>query len=79
MDMKPDTTCVLANHGTVLQCVINARDTIISFHGEEKTTRKLLTRRTCIEIGRCSMDKQFLAQKVIGLKGSLQAVLHRPP
>ena len=37
-----------------------------------KTATQLLSRRTRVEVRRCSMNEVFLTQKVIGFKGLIQ-------
>ena len=71
MNMQADSTRMLADHGTILQRVIDSHNRI-RLHGNQETGTELLTRCSCIKVGRCRVNEQLLTQHVVGLKRLIQ-------
>ena len=69
MNRQSDSTCILGNDGTVLECVVDAINRVV-LHSQQEARRHLRHGCSSIEESRSGMSEVFVGQEIIGFNDS---------
>ena len=71
VDVEADTSSSLADHGAVLEGIVDAVDRVI-LHADEEARRELRVRGTGVEEGRGRVGEVSLGHEVVGLEDTVE-------